>query len=761
VARIGTAGPGRLELPLERGALHLFVVSDQLIRVAYAKSGESLEPDRGWTTTLAGWPDTTLVPQEQGQRLALETTHLRVEIDRETGDVAFFDRARRPLLVDHGGQSSDAQRRALRARLRPEERCYGLGEKTGPLDQRGRRLQMWTTDPLFPCPQGYTSSTDPLYQAHPLLIGLHEAGAYGVYLNSTARTHFDLGASVVDELRLESEGRPLDYVFIYGPALREVVRRYTALVGRPELPPLWALGYQQCRWSYAPEQRVRTVAAELRGRQIPADGLWLDIDYMDGFRCFTWDADGFPDPPALVDDLRREGFHTVAILDPGIKRDEAYAVYREGLADGHFVRRPDGELYEGRVWPGATVYPDFTRPATRAWWSDRVEVFARESGLSGIWIDMNEPVTWDPDGFALDTVFDSEGTPTDHREARNVYALLMARATAEGLGRVVDRPFVLTRSGFSGVQRYAAVWTGDMASSWEHLQMAPAMLMNLGLSGVALCGTDVGGFSGGPSAELYIRWLQLGAFSPFFRGHVCQGAPDQEPWAFGAEIEGIAREQIELRYRLLPYLYSLIWQATQSGAPLLRPLVYEFQHDQRTHQLDDQFMVGPFLLVAPVLHEGQRERSVYLPPGRWYEGLTGQRPIEGGRTVQVEAPLQRLPIFVRAGAILPSSETVQHVGQRPADTLVLDLYPDLNENHSSFTLYRDDGSSSAYREGAYAVHEFALSAAGSKRHLSIRTERDQYRGPEQQLMIRLLGQPCERLSLPLPASYAVQIERQA
>jgi alpha-glucosidase len=385
------------------------------------------------------------------------------------------------------------------------------------------------------------------------------------------------------------------------------------------------------------------------------------------------------------------------------------------------------------------VFPDFTRPQTRTWWSGLVESFVA-TGLRGIWIDMNEPVTWDPAGFPLDSVFDGEGITTDHREARNVYALLMAKATFEGLrkARPDDRTFMLTRSGFAGVHRYSAVWTGDMESSWAHLQMAPTMLMNLGLSGVAFTGTDVGGFSGDPGPELFARWMELGALSPFFRTHVQSGAPDQEPWSFGPEVEALSRSHIELRYRLLPYIYSLMWQAAQTGAPALRPLLYEFQDDPETYNLDRQLMLGPFLMAAPVVHAGRRAKAVYLPPGTWFDYWT-DAALSGGRMASLAAPLERLPLLVRAGAILPSTELVQYVGQRAPETLFLDLYPVDGTPKTSFTLYRDDGESREHESGVYQRLPLELETTAAGATLTLGAPDGSYAPPESHLHIRFHG----------------------
>lgn len=736
------AAAGTFELKVPGRTLQLTVLADDIVRVHYLSPSGQAQPDRGWTHIVTSWPTATLAFTDAGDYLSHRTALLEIRVTKQDAAVSLLDLAGQPLSEDVADQTGGQYVRHVRKTLAADEHFYGLGEKTGPLDKRGQKLEMWTTDPLYPT-ASYTPTADPIYQAHPFLIGLRGGAAYGIYLSSTFRTRFDLGYSSSDEIQLETDGGDLDYFFIYGPAVSRVVERFTGvLVGRMPLPPLWALGYHQSRWSYYPESKVRQVTAELRTRQIPCDGFWLDIDYMDGFRSFTWDKTRFPDPAKLLADLKSEGFKVTAIIDPGIKQDASggYTVHDDGLAQGHFVTMPDKSVFVGQVWPGAALFPDFTRPATRAWWSGLVKSFV-SAGLSGIWIDMNEPVTWDPAGFPLDSVWDGEGTPTDHREARNVFALLMARATREGLEQADPngRPFVLTRSGFSGIQRYSAVWTGDMESSWAHLRMAPTMLMNMGLSGVAFAGTDVGGFSGSPGAELFARWIELGSFSPFFRTHVQENTPDQEPWSFGAQVEQISRSQIELRYRLLPYLYSLARETARSGAPILRPPLYEFQSDEKTYQLDRQFMVGPFLLAAPVTESGQTSRALYLPAGASWFDYHSEAVFSGGQSASLAAPLERLPLLVRAGAILPSTELVQYVGQKQPQTLYLDLYPLSGTPATSFTLYRDDGATRAFEKGAYQELPLTLESTATGATLTVGAPAGSFSAPEQHLTVRFHG----------------------
>ncbi|HYP53152.1 MAG TPA: glycoside hydrolase family 31 protein, partial [Pyrinomonadaceae bacterium] len=568
---------------------------------------------------------------------------------------------------------------------------YGFGEKAVGAWRNGHVLTMWNSDTY-----GYPPGLDPIYQSIPFFITLRQGHAYGLFFDNTYRTTFDMGKTDPARYTFGAAGGELNYYVFTGGESRSpktVVRDYTELTGRTPLPPLWALGFQQSRYSYFPEARVREVARGLRERRIPADVLYFDIDYMDGYRVFTWNREHFPDPPKMLRDLRAEGFRTVVIIDPGIKVDDTYAAYREGRAGGFFHKSADGSEFRAKVWPGLCAFPDFTDPRARAWFGTLYRQNLDE-GVSGFWTDMNEPATFAPDNtppqprifhdpkgtFPLSVRHAGDGQPGDHARYHNVYGMQMARSTFEGLRqlRPAERPFVLTRAGYAGVQRYSAVWTGDNVASWDHLRLSIPMLTNLGVSGVPFVGADVGGFSGDATPELFARWMQAAALTPFFRSHVEKGRQDREPWAFGPEVERISRAAIELRYRLLPYLYTLFREHEETGAPPMRPLWFEYPHDFTVYTPPphlDVFLVGRDLLVAPVMTAGDVRRFVYFPRGdAWVDWWTGAR-YEGGTSATVDAPLDRLPLFARVGAAVPVIPVVQHTAERFKVGLTLVVVP--------------------------------------------------------------------------------------
>jgi alpha-glucosidase len=632
----------------------------------------------------------------------------------------------------------------LRWRVSPDAHFYGLGERAAPLDLRGRVYVNWNTDP-----RTYDPGDDPLYLCVPFLIVLPPDGrhAWGLLLENSARSRSDLGQTDPEMLCAEVEvyscphpyppaplplsrsagegegeaagggggGGEVSYSLFYAPTVAGLLERFTEVTGRHPLFPRWALGYHQCRWSYYPEERVRRLARDFRETyRVPCDGIHLDIHYMDGYRVFTWDRRRFPDPKRLMADLHGQGFKVVTIIDPGVKADRKYRVFQDGLARGMFCRYPDGRVFIGPVWPGNCAFPDFTDPRVREWWGDLHRDLV-EAGVDGIWDDMNEPALFGEDDATIPgpVRHDLDGAGGDHRVAHNLYGLNMARATAEGLARLAPdrRPFVITRSGWTGIQRYAAHWTADNRSDWASLRQTLPMVLNLGLSGIAFTGSDIGGFEGFATGELFTRWLQMSVFFPFCRAHTYLFSPDQEPWSWGEPYLSINREFIRLRYRLLPYLYTALWQCTQTGAPIVRPLLWAFQDDPTTHTLDDEFLCGDALVVAPVLEEGATRRQVYLPAGLWYDFWTDERH-EGPTWLEVEAPLERIPVFVRAGAVVPTGPEMDYVGQRPTDPLTLHLYLPAEGQEGVSFLYEDDGETLAYRQGEYRLHRFVLRGDG-------------------------------------------------
>lgn len=568
---------------------------------------------------------------------------------------------------------------------------YGLGDKTGFLNKRYYDYMMWNSDITDP----HVDSTKALYKSVPFFLIKKSSSVCGIFYDNTFRSYFDMGRESEKYYWFGADQGNLDYYFIGGDSMKEVIREYTYLTGTTPLPQRWTLGYHQSRWSYESEKDVRMIADTMRQKDIPCDAIHLDIDYMDAFKVFTWNRETFPDPAGLVHSLGQAGFKVVPIIDPGVKKEMGYPVYDDGMQKGCFAVTPENEVYENVVWPGDSVYPDFGRVSVRQWWGGNHKALL-DTGVAGIWTDMNEPASFRGE-LPEDVVFYDEERRSCHAEMHNVYGHNMAKATYQGLKELTGkRPFVITRACYSGTQKYSTVWTGDNHSIWAHLQMAVPQLCNLGLSGMSFVGTDVGGFSSDTTGELLARWVQVGCFSPLFRNHSCAWTRNQEPWQFGEEVLDIYRKYVKLRYHLLPLIYDGFFEGETTGLPVMRPLVLNFENDENVQNCNDEFMIGESLLVAPVLIQGSTARMVYLPAGEWYDYWTKEK-IKGGRCFVREAPLDVCPVYVRAGAVLPVSEDIRYVGEKQCETLRLEVYP----GSAQSSHYQDNGEDFAYRNGGY------------------------------------------------------------
>ncbi|HEX8386761.1 MAG TPA: glycoside hydrolase family 31 protein, partial [Rubricoccaceae bacterium] len=746
VVSVERPGDGCAVLVCEDGArLRLDALADDTVRVRLAPPGGAFAGDDSYALDPAAeWAG----PQQWTVRVGadavrFETAALAVEVQRSPCRLRVLDLDGRVLLDEAGGSAYAADGRlAHSVRLAGADRLLGLGDKPLAVDRRGHTVEMWNTDAFR-----FERGTDPLYKSVPFVVRLGDETAVGLFYDSSLRTRFDLGATDAGTMRVELPAGALDLYVLAGSTPLGAVQTYSRLTGRTPMLPKWALGYHQCRYSYLDEGEVRAVAREFRERRIPCDTLYFDIHYMDGFRVFTWDRTAFPDPDRLLADLKADGFTSVVIVDPGVKADDPdYGVYAEGEALDAYVRYPgrggkEGLVAKGEVWPGTCAFPDFTRPDVRAWWGRLHGPYVRQ-GVSGVWNDMNEPALFNvahvEGSMAAETDVVTlpeatrhafEGRGGTHAEAHNVYGMQMQRATYEGLLalRPDARPFTITRAAYAGAQRYGTGWTGDNTASWDHLALAIQQVLSLGVSGMPFTGADVGGFVDAPTGELLARWTQVGALTPLFRNHSAIDTPRQEPWLFGDEVERVCREAIELRYRLLPVLYTALWEAAHDGTPILRPLALVHPEDETVARTaPDGFYVGDGLLAQPVLVEGQTEREVYLPaaPGGWYDVATGEH-LAGRQTVWTRTPLDRVPLYARGGSVLPLAPVRQHTGE-PVGRLELHVYVAPGRHESR--LYEDAGDGWAFRDGAYWLGRFTVEADAER--VSVRVDVEGHHVPE-------------------------------
>lgn len=618
------------------------------------------------------------------------------------------------------------------AQLRPEERIYGLGERAFPLNLRPKKdspqtsitYKLWNFDPAGK----YAPGDDPLYLCIPVYIGLHSAGSYLIFYENSHRGTITLN----DEATADFEGGALRYYLTIGSP-PQLLERYSELTGRPPLPPRWALGYHQSRWGYQTRESViRKLAENFQHYRLPLSAIHLDIDSQVGFRAFTLDPQRYPQIAKLTQELAAQGIHFIAINNPGVKYSRQNNLLLEGEILDTFCKLPDGKPAIAPVWPGWSLFPDFTDPKVRRWWSRQYE-YLLDVGISGFWHDMNEPaafVIWGDGTLPAVTQHCLEGRGGDHREAHNVYGLLQAEAAFESLChyRPQQRPFIVSRSGWAGLQRYAWTWTGDIESSWAALRQTVATVLGLGLSGIPYTGADIGGFQGNPTPELYLRWFQYSSFFPFCRTHSSINAENRLPWTYGEPCLSIVREFLHLRYRLLPYFYTLAWEAAQKGYPLVRPLFWADWENPELWDVDDAFLLGDALLIYPILEPRADRREAILPQGHWYD-FWQNIPIEGGKRVTLKTSLERIPVLVKAGSIVPMAVEA---------TLILHLYPPTQGSGEGY-IYSDAGDG----YGQWRLDRFCLVRDRASLNLSWDAQ-GEYEFPYQGVQLHLHGMHLEQ-----------------
>jgi alpha-glucosidase len=691
-----TEGAAGLLIRLEHGICTVQAITSHMLRVRVV-AGDEMPPYFSYATLPEAVQSVSWHWQEDERQIRFETDAAAVIIAKSPFGVTFEDGSGQTLGAGTETLGWDQRGAYISQKFADDAWWYGLGERAFHLALERRTYSLTTCDP-----ESYGPDDDPLYINIPFLLGVQQGRAFGLLLDRMSDGELTLRPDGGVDYHILGDELRMDVIF--GPEPAQVLARYAALTGHANLPPLWALGYHQSRWSYETESIVREIAENFRRRRIPCDAIHFDIDYMDGFRCFTWDEKAFPDPAGLIADLHEAGFRTVGMIDPGIKTDPTYDVCADGLKADAFCKLPDGKLFHGPVWPGECYFPDFTNPRVRKWWGNWYKRLL-DVGFDGFWNDMNEPTIFGHATFPPLVQHDLEGRGAAHWQVHSAYGMQMARATFEGLNALRPnlRNWVFTRSAYAGAQRYASSWTADNRSAWGDLQITPAMLMNLGLSGLAFTGSDVGGFEGAPSPELFARWISMAAFNPFFRTHTTKDSPWQEPWRYGEEVEAVSRKYIELRYQLLPYVYTIFWQHATQGMPMMRPMFFEDPADEAFLVIDDQWLFGDHLLAAPALEAGMVARDVLLPAGEWYDFWTDER-LAGGQTVSRETPLDMVPLFVRAGAALPMIEVQQFTGEKPHASPTVHLYP----GSGLSWWYEDDGETLDYRRGAYRLTRFEM-----------------------------------------------------
>ncbi|MBT0810585.1 glycoside hydrolase family 31 protein [Litoribacter ruber] len=692
--------PFGLEGTTENGVFNLSVYGPKTVRVQVSRSDE-FNPNP-YSVVKAPVSEGFEV-SDGGSFLLLQTDYINVEINKTPFAITFKDQ--KGNIINQDDQAFSVSWLGTEVtnykKLQENERFIGLGEKTGNLDRSGNAYTNWNTDYF-----AYGTDDDPLYMSIPFYVGIHDKGSYGIFFDNSHKTVFNFGASNNRFAYYSAEDGEMDYYFFHDAEVKGIISAYSDLTGRMQLPPKWALGYQQCRYSYYPDSEVLTLSQTFRDKKVPADVIYLDIHHMEKYKVFTFDGEKFPDPKAMIQTLKDRGFKVVVIMDPGIRTEEDYEPYVDGKEKDLFLKYPDDSIYEGQVWPGWCAFPDYTNPETRDWWAEKMK-FYTEAGVDGFWTDMNEPATW---GQCTPNLidFDFEGQKVSHRKARNIYGMQMARSVKEGAEKISPdaRPFVLTRAGFSGIQRYAAAWTGDNVASEDHMLAGVRLLNSMGISGIPFSGYDIGGFAGDAAPSLYARWMSIATFAPLFRAHSMINSNDAEPWAFGEEVEEISRNYIKLRYKLLPTIYSAFYRSTLTGLPLTESLAIQYSQDPNVFdsKFQDQYIFCDAFLVAPV--KSTRDiAKVYLPKGDWYYFFNDQHH-KGGNPVFVESPLNYLPVFVKGGSIIALQSETYHTGEKHDGILNLHFYKGKGETR--YVHYEDDGISNGHKDGDFCKRIITL-----------------------------------------------------
>ncbi len=675
--------------------VQLSVFSPTIIRIRIAPFNLETVPSyavikdvtTGFSKIIKGNRDITLLTDSL--KVIVHKNPLRIDFYNSLGQ--WLDGDDPELGVSWQGDEVTSYRK-----LTGDEKFIGLGEKTGPLNRRGMSYVNWNTDA-----PGYGVNDDPLYSTMPYFIGIHSGNLFGIFFDNSYRSFFNFGGSTDESMYFfGAEGGAMNYYFLGASTVSGQISDYTWLTGRMQMPPLWSLGYQQCRYSYMSQQQLLSTARRMRQDSIPCDVFYCDIDYMRGYRIFTWNPVTYPDPIALTDSLKAMNMHLVTIIDPGIKIDTSgYEPYTTGLANKYFVRYPDGRPYTGSVWAGRSHFPDFTREPVRKWWGENFRVLVN-AGVTGFWNDMNEPSAWGQDIPPL-VEFGEGSQITTLKESRNIYGMQMARATYEGTRSLLNgnRPFVLTRAAYSGIQRYSAMWTGDNNPTDDHMLLAYRMINSMGLTGEAFDGVDIGGFMGNPSPALMVRWMSLGVYTPMFRNHTAKGNTSHEPWDWGENNEKLIRHSIQTRYMLLPYLYSVFNESTRNGMPVNRTLAINYTHNNNIYdrRFENEFLFGPSMLVAPAASY-DNAIQVYLPAGTWYR-FGSDKKLNGDRVFWAASPLNNLPVFVKAGSIIPMQDVVESTKDKGDGILKLNVW--YGEKPGSFMYYEDDGTTYSYEKGNY------------------------------------------------------------
>lgn len=633
--------------------------------------------------------------RETDSEIFINGEEIQTCVNKNTSEIIFKDKFGNVVCEDYQPSFKDDDGNIYISKINNCHAYYGLGEKGGNLNKKFYYTENFNTDD----PET-TDDSVVYYKTIPFYVGLNDYKTYGLFFDNSFRSFFDMGKSFEDRIFFGAIDGQINYYFILGSSIKHVISNYSNLTGKMDMPPIWSLGYQQNRFSYSSAEEIRDIIENFNKKGLPIDVIYFDIDYMDGYRVMTFKTPEFENVNKLIDELKSKGIKVVTILDPAVKVDENYGVYQRGIKGKHFTKTPDGKIFVGAVWAGDSAFPDFSNQNCRKWWKEELKRFISNYKIDGIWNDMNEPCVFNNEFRTIpeNCIHDSDFGVIEHKEFHNRYGFEMSRCSHEAQNELNPniRDFSMTRATYAGGQRYSSIWTGDNMSLWSQMVMSIPMNANLGISGFSFVGNDVGGFGLDCTEELFIRWMQLGTFLPIFRNHSNMYTRRQEPWSFGDRAEKIVKSTIELRYKLLPYIYTCFYESHKKGIPVFRPLVMEFEKDKNVFDIKEEFMFGNNILVAPVLHKGERNKIVYLPEGNWYNYKTNE-VFEGKRKYKFRCELDEILIFVKEGSILPTYEQKYMNTENRPDTVTFRVYG----KNAGGMYYYDDGKTNDYKKGKY------------------------------------------------------------
>jgi alpha-glucosidase len=720
-----------IEGRLTNAIFDVHVYNDNIIRVRVSKNKTLNNFSYALVdTTLPSFNDITV--EDKGNIISLSTKMIVAEIQKQPFfKITFKDKNENIINqdIDDNGTSFTGDKVTVYKRMQESEHFVGMGEALGNLDRRGTGITLNNTDNYK-----FGDPRVPMYSSIPFYMGIHHDIIYGIFFNNSYKSFFNFGLST-PFTSVSFDGGDVDYFFLYDTSVAKIIEHYTSLTGRMQLPPMWSLGYQQSRCTYYPQDKVMWIAETFRGKQIPLEGIVLDADYQYSYEPFRTNTKRFPDLLKLSSHLAKMNIELTASVYPGVNIDSSYDSYNDGLKKDVFIKTSDGKVFQTEIAPLKVHLPDYTNPKTRQWWIDKMK-WMQDNGINGYWNDMNEPAvggSYLPENLA----FDFDGRKATAAEAKNVYGFQMARSSYEAAlkYRNGQRPFVLTRSGFAGVQRYSAMWSGDNTASDEGLLTSVLLNNQFGLSGVPFVGDDLGGYIGDGSKSLYTRWIEVGIFSPYCRNHREFFGAANEPWAYGEEAEAISKTYIGFRYKLMPYIYSAFYEASQTGMPIARSLCIDYPFDDQVydHNYQYEFLFGNDMLVVPLTSK-ETCKKIYLPQGDWYNIYTDEK-ITGAKEFSQEVPTFELPIYINGPAIIPLQSLVQSTKEKPSDTLFVHIYNGAEKN--VFTYYEDDGKTFNYKKGDYCKRNIEFD--GSKKQIIFEEQQGSYNSQFRHVRLILHG----------------------